>query len=101
MSGQFDYIFQVKIQFAKSVNVADLNDFLSGKQNGKTVQDAVQALDIVLRQMPSNHFTPIGRTFFPIDSQGRPIGEGCEVKFGFYQSVRPSQWKVMLVNIDG
>ncbi|XP_067047295.1 protein argonaute-2-like [Acropora muricata] len=28
------------------------------------------------------------------------IGEGCEVKFGFYQSVRPSQWKVMLVNID-
>ena len=29
------------------------------------------------------------------------IGEGCEVKFGFCQSVRPSQWKVMLVNIDG
>ena len=29
------------------------------------------------------------------------VGEGCEAKFGFYQSVRPSQWKVMLVNIDG
>ncbi|XP_015751565.1 PREDICTED: protein argonaute-2-like isoform X2 [Acropora digitifera] len=100
VDGGKDRQFEVKIQFAKSVNVADLKEFLSGKQNGKTVQDAVQALDIVLRQMPSNYFTPIGRTFFPMDHQGRPIGEGCEVKFGFYQSVRPSQWKVMLVNID-
>ena len=52
-------------------------------------------------QMPSNLFTSIGRAFFPMDGQGRSIGEGCEVKFGFYQSARPSQWKVMLVNIDG
>ena len=94
-------ILQVKIQFAKSVNFANLKEFLSGKQNGKTVQDTVQALDIVLREMPSNHFQPIGRSFFPMDGQSRPIGEGCEVKFGFYQSVRPSEWKVMLVNIDG
>ena len=101
MFGQFDYIFQVKIQFAKPVNFADLREFLSGKQNGKMGQDPVQALGIVLRQLPSNHFTPIGRLFFPMDAQGRPIGEGCEVKFGFYKSVRPSQWKVMLVNIDG
>lgn len=36
-----------------------------------------------------------------MNGHGRPIGEGCEVQFGFYQSVRPSEWKVMLVNIDG
>ncbi|XP_067047269.1 protein argonaute-2-like isoform X2 [Acropora muricata] len=100
VDGGKDRKFQVKIQFAKSVNVADLKDFLSGKQNGKTAQHTVQALNIVLRQMPSNHFTPIGRLFFPMNHQSIPIGEGCEVKFGFFQSVRPSEWKVMLVNLD-
>jgi hypothetical protein len=29
-----------------------------------------------------------------------PLGGGREVWFGFHQSVRPSQWKMML-NIDG
>ena len=64
-------------------------------------QDAVQALDIVVREMPSFHYTPVGRSFFPFDGQGRPLGEGCEVQFGFYSSVRHSEWKAMLVNIDG
>ena len=64
-------------------------------------QDAVQALDIVMREMPSHYYTPVGRSFFPFDGQGRPLGEGCEVRFGFYSSVRHSEWKAMLVNIDG
>ena len=79
----------------------ELNNFLSGEQNGKIPQDAVQALDIVVRQMPSMYYTPVGRSFFPFDGQGRPLGEGCEVKFGFYSSIRHSEWKAMLVNIDG
>ena len=62
----------------------------------------MQALDIVMRQIPSNRFTPVGRSFFPLDGYGsKYLGEGCEVQFGFYQSVRPSEWKAMLVNIDG
>ena len=64
-------------------------------------QDAVQALDIVMREMPSHCYTPVGRSFFPFDGQGRPLGEGCEVQFGFYSSVRHSEWKAMLLNIDG
>ena len=51
--------------------------------------------------MPSMYYTPVGRSFFPFDGQGRPLGEGCEVKFGFYSSIRHSEWKAMLVNIDG
>ncbi|XP_068705532.1 protein argonaute-2-like isoform X1 [Montipora foliosa] len=98
--GGKDRTFKVKIQFAASVSLVALKAFLDGKQNGKMAQDAVQALDIVLRQIPSTRFTPIGRSFFPFNGRGRPIGEGCEVQFGFYQSVRPSEWKAMLVNID-
>ena len=79
----------------------ELNNFLSGKQNGKIPQNAVQALDIVVQQMPSIYYTPVGRSFFAFDGQGRPLGEGCEVKFGFYSSIRHFEWKAMLVNIDG
>ena len=101
-TGAFICPFQVKIQFAASVSIESLRKFLTGQQNGKSAQDAVQALDIVMREMPSHHFTPVGRSFFPLDGYGsKYLGEGCEVQFGFYQSMRPSQWKVMLVNIDG
>ena len=64
-------------------------------------QDAVQALDIVVREMPSLYYTPVGRSFFPFDGQGKPLGEGCEVQFGFYSSVRHCEWNTTLVNIDG
>lgn len=59
-------------------------------------------------------YTPVGRSFFspPLGSAHGPshsaqqyhteskLGGGREVWFGFHQSVRPSQWKMML-NIDG
>ena len=45
---------------------------------------------------------PIGRSFFtPPDGRHADLGGGCEVWTGFYQSIRPSQWKTMLVNVDG
>lgn len=85
------------MKYAAEVRVTDLNQFLSGQ--GKAVPEAVQALDIVLRQMPSFDYTPVGRSFFPM--RGVPLGGGCEMRTGFYQSVRHSGWKTMLVNIDG
>lgn len=46
-------------------------------------------------------YTPVGRSFFSSpEGYYHPLGGGREVWFGFHQSVRPSQWKMML-NIDG
>lgn len=46
-------------------------------------------------------YTPVGRSFFSApEGYDHPLGGGREVWFGFHQSVRPSQWKMML-NIDG
>jgi len=60
-----------------------------------------QALDVVMRHLPSMTYTAVGRSFFSSpDGYYYPIGAGREVWFGFHQSVRPSQWKMML-NIDG
>ena len=38
-------------------------------------------------------------SFFSPEGYYHPLGGGREVWFGFHQSVRPSQWKMML-NID-
>lgn len=65
-------------------------------------------------QLLNFRYTPVGRSFFspPLGSTHGPshsaqqyhteskLGGGREVWFGFHQSVRPSQWKMML-NIDG
>jgi len=56
---------------------------------------------VVMRHLPSMTYTPVGRSFFSSpDGYYHPLGGGREVWFGFHQSVRPSQWKMML-NIDG
>lgn len=71
---------------------------------GRTRQipyDAILALDVVMRHLPSMMYTPVGRSFFSSpEGYYHPLGGGREVWFGFHQSVRPSQWKMML-NIDG
>ena len=92
---------QVKIQFVAPVSLLELKKFLSGEDNEKMPQDAVQALDIVMQQMPSFYYTSVGQSFLPFDGQRGPLGEGCDVQFGFYSNVRHSEWKAMLVNIDG
>lgn len=63
--------------------------------------DSIQALDVIMRHLPSMRYTPVGRSFFspPQLDYANPLGGGREVWFGFHQSVRPSQWKMSL-NID-
>ena len=54
------------------------------KKNGKIPQDAMQALDIVLPQMPSIRYTPVGRSF-TFDGQGRLLGRGVRGNLVFIQ----------------
>ncbi|XP_029634731.1 protein argonaute-2-like [Octopus sinensis] len=94
-----DRIFKVGIKWVAQVNLFALEEALSGRTQ-KIPYDATQALDVVMRHQPSMIYTPVGRSFF---NQPRtkhyPLGGGREVWFGFHQSVRPSNWKMML-NID-
>ena len=85
--------------------MTELVSFLDGQlSNGKLPQDSIQSMDVVLRQQPNLCYTSVGRSFFPPPGtyrQPADLGGGCEVWFGFYQSVRPCQWKTLLVEIDG
>ncbi|KAM0946817.1 hypothetical protein DsansV1_C08g0079561 [Dioscorea sansibarensis] len=91
--------FKVVIKFAARVNLHHLELFLAG-QLTETPQDAIRVLDIVLRQLPSARYLPVGRYFYSPDLGRRhSLGEGLETFRGFYQSIRPTQMGLSL-NID-
>ena len=94
-----DRVFRVAIKYMSKVNLDVLEEALEG--NARTIPlDSIQALDVVMRHLPSMTYTPVGRSFFSSpEGYYHPLGGGREVWFGFHQSVRPSQWK-MTLNID-
>lgn len=94
-----DRVFRIAIKYLSQVNLDVLEEALEG--NARFIPlDAVQAMDVVMRHLPSMIYTPVGRSFFSTpDSYYHPLGGGREVWFGFHQSVRPSQWSMSL-NID-
>jgi eukaryotic translation initiation factor 2C len=73
--------------------------FLAGR-HAEAPQEALQVLDIVLRELPSARYAPFGRSFFSPDlGRRQPLGDGLESWRGFYQSIRPTQMGLSL-NID-
>ncbi|XP_057858466.2 protein argonaute PNH1-like isoform X2 [Cryptomeria japonica] len=91
--------FKVVINFAARADLHHLGEFLSGRQ-ADAPQEALQVLDIVLRELPTQRFTPVGRSFFsPELGRRQSLGEGLESWRGFYQSIRPTQMGLSL-NID-
>lgn len=94
-----DRVFRVTIKWLAQVSLFNLEEALEGRTR-QIPYDAILALDVVMRHLPSMTYTPVGRSFFSSpDGYYHPLGGGREVWFGFHQSVRPSQWKMML-NID-
>jgi len=69
-------VFKVVIKFAAHVDLHHLQEFLLGRQADAS-QEALQALDIVLREHPTRTFCPVGRSFYSPDL-GKPyhLGDG-------------------------
>ncbi|AQK67377.1 argonaute1d [Zea mays] len=91
--------YKVVIKFAARADLRRLEQFLAGRQ-AEAPQEALQVLDIVLRELPTTRYAPFGRSFFSPDlGRRRSLGEGIESWRGFYQSIRPTQMGLSL-NID-
>ncbi|PUZ78411.1 hypothetical protein GQ55_1G450400 [Panicum hallii var. hallii] len=91
--------FKVVIKFAARADLHRLQLFLAGR-HAEAPQEALQVLDIVLRELPSARYAPFGRSFFSPDlGRRQPLGDGLESWRGFYQSIRPTQMGLSL-NID-
>lgn len=89
----------VTIKYANTVDISVINDYMRNGSSCSVPQDAIQALDIVLRQPAANKFVTVGRSFFTQPS-GRVIslGDGLDLWYGFFQSAIIG-WKPYL-NID-
>ncbi|MCD7456268.1 argonaute 1B [Datura stramonium] len=91
--------FKVVIKFASRADLHHLGMFLEGRQ-ADAPQEALQVLDIVLRELPTSRYCPVARSFYSPDlGRRQPLGEGLESWRGFYQSIRPTQMGLSL-NID-
>ncbi|KAE8697655.1 Protein argonaute 1A [Hibiscus syriacus] len=91
--------FKVVIKLAARADLHHLGLFLQGKQ-ADAPQEALQVLDIVLRELPTSRYCPVGRSFYsPNLGRRQSLGEGIESWRGFYQSIRPTQMGLSL-NID-
>ena len=75
---------------------------VSGR-SGHVPQDALQALDVVLKEA-INLDLNIGRSYFPLDGETLDVGFGKEVWIGSVSSVRPYRWKaheiLITLNVD-
>lgn len=49
--------------------------------------------------LSSFRFDSVGRSYFPSDGSTESLGGGKELRFGYYQSVRPTMWS-MVINVD-
>ncbi|KAH8500288.1 hypothetical protein H0E87_015513 [Populus deltoides] len=91
--------YKVVIKFVARANMYHLGQFLAGKR-ADAPQEALQILDIVLRELSSKRYCPVGRSFFSPDIRApQRLGDGLESWCGFYQSIRPTQMGLSL-NID-
>ena len=95
-----DRVFRVGIRWQAQISLYALEEALEGRSRN-LCSASIDALDVVMRHLPSMRYTPVGRSFFsaPLEGYSHPLGGGREVWSGFHQSVRPSHWKMML-NID-
>ncbi|XP_031487467.1 protein argonaute 1B-like isoform X1 [Nymphaea colorata] len=89
--------YKVAVKFASTVDIHHLMRFLSGQQLD-IPQEAIQALDVVLRSSPCENFHPFGRSFFHGDG-ATVLGEGTTCWRGHFQSIRPIHMGLSL-NID-
>lgn len=94
--GRRERSYKVAIKFAARANMHHLGEFLAGKR-ADGPQEALQILDIVLRELSVKRFCPVGRSFFSPDIRTpQRLGEGLQSWCGFYQSIRPTQMGLSL-----
>ncbi|XP_050538341.1 protein argonaute-2-like isoform X4 [Daktulosphaira vitifoliae] len=92
--------FNISTSCVNVIQMIKIEEFLKNGSSNSPPQEALQVLDIVLKNRPfSLRFVNAGRSFFPLPRQiPTDLGEGMEMWKGFFQSPVIG-WKPYL-NID-
>ncbi|GAU45969.1 hypothetical protein TSUD_194170, partial [Trifolium subterraneum] len=91
--------FEVEIKFVAHVSMHKLHELLSGKKVD-TPEEALNVIDIVLKELASHSYVSFGRLLYSPDLR-KPynLSGGLESWHGFYQSIKPTQMGLSL-NVD-
>ena len=95
--------FRLTMKRTKTLDISILQGYLQGRiQMGTQVLEAVNFLDHLLQEHPSNNpnFIKVKRSFFTRNGQRSDLGGGVEVFRGVYQTLRLAEGQKMVVNID-
>ncbi|KAL3659245.1 hypothetical protein V7S43_015823 [Phytophthora oleae] len=92
-----DFSATVKEADPVAIRMQQLEELFAGRLN-YTPYDALQALDVALRHSASQRFTVVGRNLFN-GNGAKSLGEGAELWFGYFQSLRATQNR-LVVNLD-
>ncbi|KAK9276501.1 hypothetical protein L1049_006035 [Liquidambar formosana] len=95
-------LFRINIKLVSKFNGKELSSYLSkdGDDWIPLPQDYLHALDVVLRESPTEKCIPVGRSLYSSSMGGsKEIGGGAVGLRGFFQSLRPTQQGLAL-NVD-
>ena len=98
---------RVEIAHVSEIDLSKIQEFINHKIPYTTAVDrqddfdkgrnAIQAFEVILKQLPQSRHVNVMRNFY-FKPQGEPanLGEGCDIWEGYFQSIRPGQWKPFL-----
>lgn len=95
-------LFRINIRLVSKLDGKELNSYLSKEADDwiPLPQDYLHALDVVLRESPTEKCISVGRSFYSSSMGGaKEIGGGAVGLRGFFQSLRPTQQGLAL-NVD-
>ncbi|KAJ1650826.1 hypothetical protein IWQ61_008466 [Dispira simplex] len=91
--------FLVTINLVAKYDTAEVQRYVDGKVAwSPDVASALMALDVVFNYLPSKEHVGIRNSFFT-HSSAQDLSGGLDLWFGMYQSLRPTQ-KRLILNVD-
>ncbi|PYH41337.1 putative eukaryotic translation initiation factor eIF-2C4 [Aspergillus saccharolyticus JOP 1030-1] len=94
-------VFRLLVRPTKTVDLSALNLWLQGRTDmSENVLQALNFLDHVLRETPSNKYVAIKRSFFDPEGASQDLGKCVYAFKGVYQAIRPALNRGLIVNID-
>ncbi|CAL8577970.1 Protein argonaute, variant 2 [Xanthoria parietina] len=95
-------LHRVAIRKSAAVDLQNIYAYLEGRADfGPGVIDAINFLDHVVRETPSNRHINIKKSYFDWNTGDREfLGGGVEAMRGIYQSIRMAEGKRLVINVD-
>ena len=109
-NGDRERLHRVVFTKVATIDLSSIQEFISRNKPYRTAVErqedfnrgrtAIQAIEVIMRQLPQSKHVTVGRSFYFDPGQNPPnLGEGCDIWEGYFQSLRPGQWKPY-INID-